>query len=242
MATKGTGSGGPMSGGCLGLGPEVSCPLSGGGGLGVPMSLVWSGVRAGVLYSEVQYIMGNGHIETPCPLPDRIMDWHDWRHYLSATSLAGSYNVHHGLKWALGWVSHNIEVHESISLSALKACNTLHTSKLTFRNQCHFIMHRPVIKWFNYLHFSDTILEIIVLLSEIIKSGIISINNSWIIFLYYVTTKLNLDIPFHWRIQGGRQGRAPPRGSKFFHFHAVFGKIINKHTHFGSWRPPWGKS
>ena len=29
----------------------------------------------------------------------------------------------------------------------------------------------------------------------------------------------------HWRIQGGAPGtRAPPWGSKFFHFHAVFGK------------------
>ena len=33
----------------------------------------------------------------------------------------------------------------------------------------------------------------------------------------------------HWRIQGGLQGRAPPTaGSKFFHFHAVFGKTITK--------------
>ena len=29
----------------------------------------------------------------------------------------------------------------------------------------------------------------------------------------------------------------PPPGSKFFHFHAVFGKKHRKHTHFGSWRP-----
>ena len=33
-----------------------------------------------------------------------------------------------------------------------------------------------------------------------------------------------------------RRGRAPP-GSKFFHFHAVFGQKIGYHTHFGSWRP-----
>ena len=32
---------------------------------------------------------------------------------------------------------------------------------------------------------------------------------------------------YHWRIQGGRQGSVPP-GSKFFHFHAVFGKKIEK--------------
>ena len=42
----------------------------------------------------------------------------------------------------------------------------------------------------------------------------------------------------HWRIQGGRQGRAPPWGSKFFHFHAVFGKKLKNNSTFGSWRPP----
>ena len=46
----------------------------------------------------------------------------------------------------------------------------------------------------------------------------------------------------HFHIQSladlrGRQGRAPPLGSKFFHFHAVFDKKIGWHTHFGSWRP-----
>ena len=45
----------------------------------------------------------------------------------------------------------------------------------------------------------------------------------------------------HWRIQGGRQGRAPPRGSKFFHFNAVFGKNVKNNSNFGSWRPPLGK-
>ena len=51
------------------------------------------------------------------------------------------------------------------------------------------------------------------------------------------------EIPSHWRIQGGRQGRAPPppRGSKFFHFHAVFGKKLKNNSIFGSWRPPLGK-
>ena len=43
---------------------------------------------------------------------------------------------------------------------------------------------------------------------------------------------------YHWRIQGGRQGRAPPWGSKFFHFHAVFGKKLKNNSTFGSWRPP----
>ena len=44
---------------------------------------------------------------------------------------------------------------------------------------------------------------------------------------------------------GGRQGRAPlPPGSKFFHFHAVFGKKLKNNSTFGSWRtpPPPGKS
>ena len=43
--------------------------------------------------------------------------------------------------------------------------------------------------------------------------------------------------------KGGRQGRAPPPwGSKFFHFHVVFGKNVKNNSNFGSWRPPWGKS
>ena len=42
--------------------------------------------------------------------------------------------------------------------------------------------------------------------------------------------------------KGGRQGRAPPRGSKFFHFHAVFGKDLKNNSNFRSWRPPRGKS
>ena len=42
--------------------------------------------------------------------------------------------------------------------------------------------------------------------------------------------------------KGGRQGRAPPPGgSKFFHFHAVFGKNVKNNSNFGSWRPPPGK-
>ena len=44
----------------------------------------------------------------------------------------------------------------------------------------------------------------------------------------------------HWRIQGGRHGRAPP-GPKFFHFHAVFGgklaKIIGWRPHLCGWNP-----
>ena len=42
---------------------------------------------------------------------------------------------------------------------------------------------------------------------------------------------------------GGRQGRAPPGGPNSFIFMQFSAKIINKHTHFGSWRPspPLGK-
>ena len=40
--------------------------------------------------------------------------------------------------------------------------------------------------------------------------------------------------------KGARQGRAPP-GSKFFHFHAVFGKNLKNNSNFGSWRIPLGK-
>ena len=48
--------------------------------------------------------------------------------------------------------------------------------------------------------------------------------------------------PVHWRIQGGAPGtRAPPLGSKFFHFHAVFGKKLKNNSIFGSWPPPLGK-
>ena len=38
--------------------------------------------------------------------------------------------------------------------------------------------------------------------------------------------------------KGGRQGRAPPWGIKFFHFYAVFGKKLKNNSTFGSWRPP----
>ena len=46
---------------------------------------------------------------------------------------------------------------------------------------------------------------------------------------------------YHWRIQGGRQGRVSPPGSKFFHFHAVFGKKLKNNSTFGSRRIPLGK-
>ena len=44
--------------------------------------------------------------------------------------------------------------------------------------------------------------------------------------------------------KGGRRGRAPPRGSKFFQFHAVFGKnrqIRMLAPPLGSWRPLLGE-
>ena len=47
----------------------------------------------------------------------------------------------------------------------------------------------------------------------------------------------------HWWIQGGAPGtRVPPGGPNSFIFMQFSAKIINKHTHFGSWRPPRGKS
>ena len=39
----------------------------------------------------------------------------------------------------------------------------------------------------------------------------------------------------------GAPGTRPPGGSKFFHFHAVFGKNVKNNSNFGSWRPPLGK-
>ena len=42
--------------------------------------------------------------------------------------------------------------------------------------------------------------------------------------------------------RGGARDAPPPRGSKFFHFHAVFGKNVKNNSNFGSWRPPRGKS
>ena len=43
--------------------------------------------------------------------------------------------------------------------------------------------------------------------------------------------------------KGGRQGRAPPPwGPNSFIFMQFSAKIINKHTHFGSWRPPPGEN
>ena len=58
------------------------------------MSGVWRGRGRshGGLYSEVQYIMGNGHMETP------LLLWTDrrlWKHYLPATSFAGGNKPQH---------------------------------------------------------------------------------------------------------------------------------------------------
>ena len=46
------------------------------------------------------------------------------------------------------------------------------------------------------------------------------------------------------RCIGGSKGGArdaPPRGSKFFHFHAVFSKNLKNNSNFGSLRTPLGK-
>ena len=41
---------------------------------------------------------------------------------------------------------------------------------------------------------------------------------------------------------GARDAPPPPWGSKFFHFHAVFGKKLKNNSTFGSWRPPPGEN
>ena len=74
-----------MSGGGRGWGSHVSC--SGGEGRG---SQVWGDWVQGALYSELQCIMGNGHMETS--LVDRMTDRPDWKHYIPTTSLVGSKN------------------------------------------------------------------------------------------------------------------------------------------------------
>ena len=38
--------------------------------------------------------------------------------------------------------------------------------------------------------------------------------------------------------RGGARDARPPWGSKFFHFHAVFGKNLKNNSNFGSWRTP----
>ena len=42
-------------------------------------------------------------------------------------------------------------------------------------------------------------------------------------------------------LRGGARDAPPPLGSKFFHFHAVFGKNLKNNSNFGSWRTPLGK-
>ena len=37
-------------------------------------------------------------------------------------------------------------------------------------------------------------------------------------------------------VGGSKGGTSDPRGSKFFHFHAVLGKNIENNRTFGSWR------
>ena len=75
--------------------------------------------------------------------------------------------------------------------------------------------------------------------------------NAWGIFARILTK--NTDISgcrsIYWNIMcflpiGGSKGGArdaPPLGSKFFHFHAVFDKKLKNNSIFGSWRPPLGK-
>ena len=44
---------------------------------------------------------------------------------------------------------------------------------------------------------------------------------------------------WHLSLADSRGGaRDAPPGSKFFHFHALFGKNLKNNSNFGSWRPP----
>ena len=58
------------------------CHWQGDGVVGGPMS-------GRELYSEVQCIIGNGHMGPPI---HRLTNRHDWKHYLPAPSLAGGKN------------------------------------------------------------------------------------------------------------------------------------------------------
>ena len=61
--------------------------------------------------------------------------------------------------------------------------------------------------------------------------------------LFLFEANNNADFPIHWRIQGGRQGRAPlpggPNSFIFMQFSAKNWKII---ALLGVGAPPWGKS
>ena len=57
-----------------------------------------------------------------------------------------------------------------------------------------------------------------------------------------VSKTCRLELLIH--VIGGSMGGArdaPPRGSKFFHFHALFSKNLKNNSNFGSWRTPLGK-
>ena len=43
-------------------------------------------------------------------------------------------------------------------------------------------------------------------------------------------------------LRGGARDARPPGGPNSFIFMQFSAKKIGWHTHFGSWRPPWGKS
>ena len=68
-------------------------------------------------------------------------------------------------------------------------------------------------------------------------------------YLMYVACCVSLTrvIALQWNVsriggsKGGARDERPSWGSKFFHFHAVFGKIIENNSPFGSWCPLLGK-
>ena len=61
------------------------------------ISLARWGMSGKFLYIEVQSNMGNGHIWTPPPV-NRMMDRHDWKHYVPATSLVGGKMARAGMR------------------------------------------------------------------------------------------------------------------------------------------------
>ena len=70
----------------------------------------------------------------------------------------------------------------------------------------------------------------------------VSLKSGFCCLMYKLGWSMNNFWLIHWRIQGGAPGtRAPPGGPNSFIFMQFSAKIINKHTHFGSWRPPPGK-
>ena len=70
---------------------------------------------------------------------------------------------------------------------------------------------------------------------------ILTVYFSGLMTLYYMNIYLRVIELADPRGAPGTRAPPPPPGSKFFHFHAVFGKNVKNNSNFGSWRPPPGK-